>query len=130
MTPDDLVAEYLRVKDFVASETKRFTEHVLPHKTRMLEIENQLLNILNQAGHESARTEHGTYYKSTLLNVKIEDREMLLDYANDHWDTVGNDLLMISVKKEAVKQIMENNSGKPPPGVSTSFYTNLNIRRS
>lgn len=139
MTADDLVVEALKLKDHVAAQTKAFNEYCAKYKSRIEEIENQLLAMLNEQKIESVRTDHGTAYKSTLLNVSVspdgEDyngargREAVLDFALEHWDAIGNDLLLVSVQKDAVKRYLEEH-GKPPPGVQTSWFTRVNIRRS
>lgn len=129
-TPAQLVEEFLILKDWVANEQKRLDEHLKPHKTRLEEIQNQLLALLNQQGCDSFSTDHGTAYKSTLLNVKVEDREKVLDLCNENWEAFGAEMLMVGVQKDAVKNYMDEHAGSPPPGVSTSWFTRVNIRRS
>jgi hypothetical protein len=129
-TDDALIAEYIRLDDFCKAETKRFGEHLAPRKARMEEIQNQLLALLNQRGADSTATDTGTAYKSHILNTKVEDREALLDWINEHWDDGGGEMLIISPQKDAVKNFMDAHEGRPPPGVSTSWFTRINIRRS
>lgn len=126
----ELVAEALRIEDWMASEAKRFAEYMKPHKERVETIKNQLLEKLNAEGADNFKTEHGTAYKSHLLNIKIEDRNQLIDFCNDKWEECGSDMLMVSAQKDAVKNWMDANNGVPPPGISTSWFTRLNIRRS
>lgn len=128
-TDDALIAEYIRIDDFVKAETKRFGEHLAPHKTRMEEIANQLLSILNERKSDSTKCDSGTAYKSILLNVKIEDREKLLDLILEDWDSRG-DMLQIGIIKDGVRAWMDAHEGRPPDGTSTSWFTRVNIRRS
>ena len=141
----DLVAEHLKIEEWIKAESKRFGEFMKPHKERLEEIGNQLLALSNTQKWDSIRTDAGTAYRSTLLNVSVSPdgptyettdkgvavgREALLDFALDHWDDIGNDMLLISPQKDAVKKFMEDNGGKPPPGVKTSWFTRINIRKS
>ena len=149
-TAEQLIAEHNKLDDWFKAETKRFAEFMAPHKQRLEDIGNQLLALSNLQKWDSIRTEEGTAYRSTLLNISVSPdgppytsngpdgvlkgqvvgREALLDFALDHWDDIGNDLLLISAQKDAVKRYMEAHDGQPPPGIKTGFFTRINIRRS
>lgn len=144
-TAEQLITEHNKVEEFVKAESKRFGEFLKPHKERLEEIGNQLLALSNTQKWDSIRTDAGTAYRSTLLNVSVSPdglpyevankppslgREALLDFALDHWDDIGNDLLLVSPQKDAVKKFMEANEGKPPPGVKVGWFTRINIRKS
>jgi hypothetical protein len=149
-TAEQLIAEHNKLDEWLKAETKRFAEFMAPHKQRLEDIGNQLLALSNLQKWDSIKTEEGTAYRSTLLNVQVSPeglpytsngpdgvlkgqvvgREALLDFALDHWDDIGNDLLLISAQKDAVKRYMEAHDGQPPPGIKTGFFTRINIRRS
>ncbi len=143
-TAEQLIAEHNKLDDWLKAETKRFGEFLKPHKERLEAIGNQLLALSNTQNWDSIKTDAGTAYRSTLLNVSVSPdglpyergeeksigREALLDFALDHWDDIGNDLLLVSAQKDAVKKFMEANEGKPPPGIVTGAFTRINIRRS
>ena len=126
---DALMAEYFTIDSFVEAENKRFKEHLAPYRARMEEIENQFLAVLNQRGADSTKTDHGTAYKSTLLNVKVEDREKLLDLVLEDWDARG-DMLQIGILKPGIRAWMDAHEGKPPDGTSVNWFTRVNLRRS
>jgi hypothetical protein len=144
-TAEQLIAEHNKLDDWIKGENKRFGEFLKPHKDRLEAIGNQLLALSNTQKWDSIRTDAGTAYRSTLLNVSVSPeglpyqveghddrigREALLDFALNHWDDIGNDLLLVSAQKDAVKKFMEDHEGKPPPGVKTGWFTRINIRRS
>ena len=143
-TAEQLIAAHNALDDWLKAETKRFGEFLKPHKERLEAIGNQLLALSNTQKWDSIKTDAGTAYRSTLLNVSVSPdglpyergeeksigREALLDFALDHWDDIGNDLLLVSAQKDAVKKYMEANEGKPPPGIVTGWFTRINIRRS
>lgn len=147
ITDDALMQRYFDLKNWIESEEKRFKTHLAPHENEMKVIEQEFLKRLNDRGADSTKSEHGTAYKSTLLNVSIspegttiygrvgeeqrfEGREALLEAALDNWGVWGSEMLMISAQKDAVKRYMEENNGQPPPGVKTAYFTRVNIRRS
>ena len=130
-TPDDLIAEYHRLNDFVIAENKRFAEHLAPTKTRLEDIKNQLLALLNEQKLDKLSGEHGTAYISTLLNSKFTSREDYLDFCLDNWDTFGNEALQIGAPQvTALRQFLDTHDGTPPPGVEVSFFRRVNINRS
>jgi len=144
-TAEQLIEEHNRTEDFVKAETKRFGEFLKPHKDRLEAIGNQLLALSNSQKWENIRTEAGTAYRSTLLNAsvspegtpyknsageEVQGREALIDFALDNWNDIGNDLLLVSAQKDAVKRYMEDHAGQPPPGIKVGFFTRINIRRS
>lgn len=130
MIADDLIAEHNKIDDWIKSESKRFDEYCKPHKERLRAIEQQLHAYLLEQKVQNIKGEHGTAYLSRILTLKIENRENLLDFANENWDTVGNALLLISAQKDAVKEWMDSHEGNPPPGVTTDYIIKCNVRRT
>ncbi len=149
-TANDLIAEEIKIDDFCKQQSKAFGEFLKPHKERQAEIQNLLLALLNQQGVDSVKGDAGTAYKSSILNVAIDventepyfrldaegnafgktmGREAFLDYALDNWEAFGQDGLLVSAQKDAVKKHIEEH-GKPPPGIKISYFTRVNIRRS
>lgn len=145
-TDEALMERYFALKDWTEGESKRFEAHIKPHKEEMDGITQEFLARLNARGADSTKSEFGTAYKQSLLNVSVspdgpeykaidrdepmKGRDALLEFALDHWEAYGSDMLMISAQKDAVKKFMEENEGKEPPGVKTSRFTRCNIRRS
>lgn len=145
-TANDLIAEDIKIDDFCKQQVKAFGEFLKPHKARQEEIQNLLLALLNQQQVDSIKGDAGTCYKSNILNVGMDPegtdpyvpheggqprvgREAFLDFSLDNWETFGQDGLMFSAQKDAVKKYIEEH-GKPPPGIKISYFTRVNIRRS
>jgi hypothetical protein len=130
-TADELVAEHFAIEDYVVGETKRFAEHLKPHRTRDEEIKNLLLAILNEQKATNIKTEHGTAYTSTIVTPKVVDRDAYLDLVMDNWDDFGNEMLQLGApQKTAVEQYQQTHEGQLPPGVDLLMFTRVNIRRS
>ena len=147
-TAEQLIAEFIRLGDWLKAESKRFAEHLQPTQNRQREIEGKLHEMLNAlGGGEKANisTGAGTAYISNLMNMKIDPeaapymrmgenptqgREALIDFALDHWEEIGSELLLIQPQKDSVKRWMDEHEGKPPPGISIGWFQKVNIRRS
>jgi len=135
MNANDLIAEFIKLDDWIEAESKRFAEHLKPTKQRMEEIKALLLTELNkQAGSAKASisTDAGTAYRSTIVSPKIEDRDKYLDTVLENWDEFGNAMLqLMAPNKEAIADYQQANDGKLPPGVKFSEpFIKVNIRRS
>jgi hypothetical protein len=129
-TDDDLIAENFRLEDLIKSAQAKFDEWAKPHKERIAAIENAIRARLLQRNADSTKTDAGTAYFSNLMNTKIENRETLFDFIADNWETYGNDMLKLGAAIDAVRRYMDENEGKPPPGLSISFFKRLNLKRS
>ncbi len=130
-TAADLIAEHTKLDDWCAAETKRFGEHLAPHKKRMDAIKATLLEMLNEQKTNSMSTDNGTAYISTITTPKVIDRDKYLDFVNENWDDIGNELLQVGApQKDALKQYLEDHQNQPPPGIDVSYFNRLNIRRS
>jgi hypothetical protein len=129
-TADELVAEHFRIKDWIEGESKRFDEHIKPQRERMNQIAAELLAKLIQEGQESAKTQHGTAYISRLVTPKVEDRTAFLDFCLENWEQGGNEMLQIGAPQKDALENYKQVKGELPPGVTTSTFTKVNIRRS
>lgn len=129
MTPADLVKQYNETKTFLDGQIKAFDEYAKPFKEKLETIRNQLLAIANSQGLDSLSTEFGTAYKSTILNLKIDNRDAYLQFVTQNWNEYGNAMLQCGATKEAVKEYMDRNSGQPPPGINISWFTRMNVNR-
>lgn len=131
-TADSLIEKWIKLKDHVAAQSKQFDEFLKPFKQEMNEIENKLLAKINSEGGESIKTGHGTAYLSTITTPKVTDRGTYLDFCLDIYDREGDcAMLQLSApNKDSVTEFMEANEGQLPPGVTTSSFTRVNIRRT
>ncbi len=143
---EELTRNYFLLDDWLEAESKRFAEHVKPTKLMLEAIKDEFLRRLNERKADSTKTDVGTAYKSQILNVAISPegtpyhipnstevkigRDALLDFALDNWEEIGNELLIISAQKDAVRRWMDEHNGQPPPGLKLSTFVRINIRRS
>ena len=144
-----LIKEHFALSDKIKAANKQLADFIAPWKSRLEEIDGQLLQLLNSLGtgdKASISTDIGTCYLSHLLNVSINPdaepfvneqgekqvgRLALLDWCLANWEKYGADMLMVGTpQKDALKKYMDENEGRVPPGVSTSWFTRVNVRRS
>ena len=126
----DLIKKYLEIKDCIEKLEALHAEKLKPFKEAQETISNALLARLNERGAQNTVTPEGTAYKSTTMKAKVENRDTFLAFVMDAFDQWG-DMLMASPQIDAVKRYLERDENNiPPPGVSLSFFTKCNIRRS
>jgi acyl-CoA reductase-like NAD-dependent aldehyde dehydrogenase len=128
-TDDDLIAENFRLEDLIKAAQAKFDEWAKPHKERIAAIENAIRSRLLQRNADSTKTDSGTAYFSDIMNTKIENTALLLDFINENWPEIGADV-KLNLPIGTVRQHMDNNNGQLPPGMTHSFWKRLNIKRS
>jgi len=152
-TIDQIVERYVSLRDAIKTVADRHAEELAPLAKKKEILEQAMLSMLNQSNIESARTDHGTVFKSTVMGVGIDPDggwEKLTAYMGEEAieriaDSLEKDeppeaqiaafsaalsLLNRSVNKTAVKEIMEQKDGFVPPGVKTTLITSVNVRRA
>lgn len=129
LSDDALIAENFTLEDQIKSAQAKFDEWAKPRKERIDQIEGEISRRLLERKADSTKTDSGTAYFSDIMNTKIESVESLFDYVADHWDELGADV-KLNLPIGTVRQHMDNNEGKLPPGMSHSFFKRLNIKRS
>ena len=134
-TADDLIARHIQLDDWVTAQSKKFEEFLKPHKTEMADIKNKLLEMINRLGGEKIGTASGTAYTSVITTPKVADREKYLGFlwalSDAEWTDFGDAMLQVSApQKDTTVEYMQSHGGQLPPGVTTSSFTRLNIRRT
>ena len=129
LTDDALIAENFKLEDHVKAESEKFAAFCKPFKDRIAEIEGILRTRLLERKADSTKTDSGTAYFSNLMNTKVENPEALFDFVADNWADVGADA-KINIPVGKVREWMDEHEGNPPPGMSTSYFLRLNIKRS
>lgn len=126
MTDDQLIEKYFELDAYVTSKEEALKAELKAHNEAIATIKAALQQRLIERGANHTATDHGTAYLSDILNVKVVDRAQFLAYAFDG----GEDMLLASAQKDAVKTYMQVHGGQNPPGIETSVFTKLNIRKS
>lgn len=127
MKLSEAVSLYIQLRDKKAQMKAEFDAQVAPVQEKMDKLEAKLLDVFNQTGMDSVKTEFGTAYATTRTSASIADRDIFMDYvkSNEEWA-----LLEVRVSKTAVDQFRSANDNELPPGVNIREERVVNIRRS
>jgi hypothetical protein len=123
---DQMVENYIRLRDAKAEFGKKYDEKIAPIDAEMKRIEAELLRQFQQLGIDSAGSQSGTAYKSTRTSCSVKDWPATLGYIQQHglWH-----MLERRVSKTAVEEFVTAN-GDLPPGLDMRTEVTINVRRS
>lgn len=127
MKLSEAVSLYIKLRDQKAQMKADFDAQVAPLQEKMDKLEAKLLEVFNQTGMDSVKTEFGTAYATVRTSASIADRDAFMDFvkANEEWA-----LLEVRVSKTAVEQFRSANDDELPPGINVREERVVNIRRS
>ena len=127
MKMSDAVSLYIQLRDKKAQMKAEFDAQIAPLQEKMDKLEAKLLEVFNNTGMDSVKTEFGTAYATVRTTASVADRESFMDYvkANEEWA-----LLEVRVSKTAVEQFRSANDNELPPGVNVREERVVNVRRS
>lgn len=126
MTLEELVGQYIRLRDLKAQKKAAYEREVAQITAVMDKVETRLLKLFEQLGADSVKTAAGTAYVSARTSATIADWDAFLAHVqqNGAWE-----LLERRCSKTAVEQFKAANDDLPP-GVNWSEERVVNIRRS
>jgi hypothetical protein len=123
-----LIQKYLELRDTRDKIAEQHKAELAPYNAALETIENALNAMMLDLRLTSLPAKGiGTAYKSDVLSVTCADKGAFHSWVFKHH---ASEFLTKHVAKEAVKTHMEANEGKPPPGLSTRWYVNINVMRS
>lgn len=127
MTPAEIIKQYVALRDYKEELVKQQKAALKPYNDALDTLENALLEQLNADAAQSIKTEFGTAFKKTSMTVKTVDKDALFDFVRS---TENFSMLTAAVSKEALKEYMEENEDRRPPGVDVTFFTEVQVRRN
>lgn len=122
---DDLVDQYVRLRDKIKEADDAHKKKVQPAKTHLELLNNTLLERLNNLGGESVKTASGTVYRTSKRSASIADGSVFREYVIDNaeWNLVD-----WRANSTAVDDYIKSNE-VPPPGVNFSVHYVVGVRR-
>jgi hypothetical protein len=124
--PDELIEEYITLRDQKQQKEKEFEAAVDEVYTqRMKAIEVTLIDMLNDLGIDSMKSENGTAFKKISTSVTTADAREFRRHiiGTEQWD-----LADWKPNKTIINDMVER--GEPiPPGVNRSAFYTISIRR-
>lgn len=126
MKISELVEKYVALRDKKAEYKGEYDAKVAKVDQVLNKIECKLLEVFEQTGMDSVKTEFGTAYKSVRSSASVADRDAFMEYvkANDEWQ-----LVEVRAAKIAVEQFKDVNNDLPP-GVNWREERVVNFRRA
>lgn len=122
-----LIRKYIECRNSIALLNDQHEKKIRPYREGMELIEGLLAEDINRLEGQSIKTKDGTAYRSTTTSFRVADRVAWLDWVihNNH-----RDMLTTNVAKEAVKEYVDNNGGKLPPGLNMTTVYKILVRTS
>lgn len=124
MTLDQMIDNYVKIRDAKAEAKKAFDKETERMTQAMVKLEGMFSKQLEDLGVESFRSEHGTVFKKLRSSVSIADRDEFYQ-----WAVVNNELGAIDMKAnaKAVRELLQK--GTQVPGVKYSESYQIGVRR-
>jgi hypothetical protein len=136
---DELILQYRRVRAKIEAMDTKHDEAIKPYRDVLVMLKEELKRVLDAAGADSCKTEHGTAYKSIKTTVKMEDKAAFLWHVLNQ--TPGTDAATLNHIKELIELTMDVKPNKTyvddyisdmndlPSGVQVSRYIDINVRK-
>lgn len=128
MTPAAIIKKYIELRDWIEADTKAVDERQKPYRDGMNLLENMMQEILNKDGADNIKTEFGTAYRTTLMSVRMADRQAFIDYVSNTEDDPFA-YFTNAVSKEKIKEFIDQH-GSPPAGIDITTIQKTNFRRA
>ena len=128
MKLDELVANYIKLRDRKSQLKKQYDEKVAKVDAVMDKMEAIILKTFQDSGIDSARTDAGTAYISTRTSATVASREELFQWIQEDFEE-RSIFLENRVSKVAVEQFKAANDDLPP-GVNFRSELVVGVRRA
>lgn len=124
MNIEELVAEYVTLRDKKSEVTAKAKELVGKLEDKMSGLEGEILKAMGD-GVESVRTKAGTAYKSTKRSTSVAGWDDFLPWVQqtDNWH-----MLTRAANKTAVLEFLDEHE-ELPPGINMYSELTININR-
>lgn len=126
MKVSELVAKYIELRDSKSAMKAEYDAKVESVDQMLAKIEAKFLEVFEQTGMDSVKTEFGTAYASLRTSASVSDRLAFMEFVkqNNEWP-----LLEIRCSKAAVEEF-KTATDELPPGVNWRAERVVTIRRS
>lgn len=130
MNANELIAQYIKLRDFVAKRSAEHAEELRPYNEAMAAIENAGSAMLIQQGGDEGKanivTPAGTMYRKRWSSIKMADRGAWLFFVAQDWADRQR-FLTSAVAKTEVEDWIETNKAVPPGlDISRGYNTLFN----
>lgn len=117
MNANDVIAQYIKLRNKVDELTKKHTAELAPYLAAMKTLEDYGSAMLIAQGGEEGKanivTPSGTMYRKRWTSIKVADREKWFGFVAEDWDNRQN-MLTTAVAKKEIEEFIEKYDAKPP----------------
>ena len=124
-TVDELVLAFTRIRDARAELKRTYEENDKKLSEGMTTIENELLRRADEQGVDGFKTASGTTYTSETQHISIKDDDSWVGFLKEENDP---SYLERRPSLRRVKEYMEANGGKLPPGLTMFREKHMRVR--
>lgn len=130
MNANELIAQYIKLRDYVAKRSAEHAEELAPYAAAMKAIEDAGSAMLIEQGGDEGKanivTPAGTMYRKRWTSITCADRSALFGFITADWDD-RNKFLTSAVAKKEVEEFIETQKAVPPGlNVSRGYNTLFN----
>jgi hypothetical protein len=122
---DRLVGVIIKIRDKIADLNKEYEEALKTLREQKQRIENEVIRRLQERGASQTKTGKGTAFLGESMQATIADETQFKRFCLEQADL---DFFQSRVKVAHLKEFMDNNEGKLPPGISVFREVTLNVR--
>ena len=131
MTDDQMIAQFIKLRNYVDAQSKAFEETMKPYKDGMGAIENYFSAKLNEMapdteGKASIATSGGTVFRKKEMAVSIADREAWFNFIGSDFEANMRFLTTAVTKKEVQEFITKYQ--QLPPGLNAQWIYKTQFR--
>jgi|APGre2960657373_1045057.scaffolds.fasta_scaffold59708_1 hypothetical protein len=126
MPNDELVNIYVQLRDRRTVRKKEFEMVDNKDKEKLEKIEAVLLQRYQEAGIESARTQYGTAYKTTVAYASVADKDAFFNHVKEK---EAYELLDVRCNKTGVQQYIDEHDDLPP-GINWREEVHIRVQRA
>lgn len=123
---DKLIWARIQLDDKQKAMAKGMKSTVEDIKTQLGQLDGKIMELLNQQGSNSIRTDSGTAFKDNKDSFTVGDRDAFIEWVreNDAWD-----FLPAKINPASANAYMEENDGALPPGIKFNRFVVVKFRR-
>lgn len=126
MSVDKMMRVYIKIRDARADLAAEFKARDAALVEQLDQVKRGLLDYCAEHGVESARTETGTFYRTTKTRYWTSDWESMHKFIMEHGVP---DFLEKRLNQGTVKQFLEEHPETVPPGLNTDVEYVVNVRK-
>lgn len=125
-TSDELIGKYVELREKLAVVNKEAEAIAAPIKEAMSVIASYMLNLFNESGETSKKTDRGTAFIKESTFIGVNDWPEVLKFIQDGeaWEFLNR-----AVNKTAVTTYMKEHEDATPPGVNISKKREVQFRK-